>query len=107
MKRHTVIGAEILSGSSGPLLRTAEAIALAHHERWDGRGYPHGTRGDETPVAARITHLADVFDAMQHPRPQGRPASLTDALEYIRDESGYAFDPDVVRAFLQVAPSLR
>ncbi len=107
MKRHTVIGAEILSGSAGPLLRTAEAIALSHHERWDGRGYPHQLQGDDIPLSARITHIADVFDAMQHPRPQGRAVSLDDTVTYIRDEAGRAFDPEAVRAFLSVAPSLR
>ena len=67
MKRHTVIGADILSGSKGMLLRTAEDIALTHHERWDGTGYPSGLAGDEIPLAGRITHVADVFDAMTHP----------------------------------------
>jgi putative two-component system response regulator len=107
MKRHTVIGAEILSGSTGPLLRTAESIALSHHERWDGRGYPHQLQGDDIPLSARITHIADVFDAMQHPRPQGRAVSRDDAVRYIRDEAARAFDPDAVRAFLSVAPTLR
>lgn len=106
MKRHTVIGAEILSGSKGPLLRTAEAIALSHHERWDGRGYPHGLASDAIPLAGRITHVADVFDAMRHPRPQGPPASIHDALTFIRDDAGYAFDPEVVRVFLSVAATL-
>ncbi len=106
MKRHTVIGAEILSGSSGVLLRTAEAIALSHHERWDGRGYPLELAGDAIPLAGRITHVADVFDAMRHPRPRGPAASLQDALAFIRDEAGYAFDPEVVRAFLSVADRL-
>lgn len=107
MKRHTAIGAEILSGSMGPLLRTAEIIALSHHERWDGRGYPHGLHGDETPLAARITHIADVFDAMQHPRPQGLAVARDEAVAYIEQEAGRAFDPDVVRAFRSVAPTLR
>lgn len=106
MKRHTVIGAEILSGSTGHLLRTAETIALSHHERWDGRGYPLGLAGEAIPLPGRITHVADVFDAMRHPRPQGRPVALDDTLTFIRDEAGYAFDPQVVRAFLTVAPSL-
>ena len=107
MKRHTVIGAEILSGSVGPLLRTAETIALSHHERWDGHGYPQQLQGTTIPLAARITHVADVFDAMQHPRPQGQSVSLSETLDFIRDESGYAFDPDVVAALVTVAPTLR
>jgi putative two-component system response regulator len=103
MKRHTVIGADILSGSQGALLRTAEAIALTHHERWDGTGYPSGLAGGDIPLAGRITHVADVFDAMTHPH--GAPAHerRDEALGYIRDEAGFAFDPEVVIAFAAVA----
>jgi putative two-component system response regulator len=103
MKRHTVIGADILSGSQGALLRTAEDIALTHHERWDGTGYPSGLAGGDIPLAGRITHVADVFDAMTHPH--GAPAHerRDEALGYIRDEAGFAFDPEVVIAFAAVA----
>jgi putative two-component system response regulator len=107
MKRHTAIGAEILSGSQGLLLRTAELIALNHHERWDGRGYPCGLSRQEIPLAGRITHVADVFDAMRHPRPQGKPVSLHDTMHFMRDESGFSFDPDVVAALLAVTQPLR
>jgi putative two-component system response regulator len=103
MQRHTEIGAEILSGSTGPLLRVAETIALSHHERWDGKGYPFGLAGDAIPLAGRIVHVADVFDAMRHPRPQGAAATVEDTLRFIRDESGLAFDPEVVAAFTSVA----
>jgi putative two-component system response regulator len=103
MKRHTVIGADILSGRQGALLRTAEDIALTHHERWDGTGYPSGLAGGDIPLAGRITHVADVFDAMTHPH--GAPAHerRDEALGYIRDEAGFAFDPEVVIAFAAVA----
>jgi putative two-component system response regulator len=102
MKRHTVIGADILSGSRGALLRTAEEIALTHHERWDGAGYPRGLRGGDIPISGRITHVADVFDAMTHPQ-MGRPPGHGDVAEaFIRAEAGRAFDPGVVAAFASV-----
>lgn len=99
MKRHTVIGADILSGSTGALLRTAEDIALTHHERWDGAGYPRALAGTDIPLAGRITHVADVFDAMTHPHGVSAPERRDEALRHIHEESGFAFDPDVVTAF--------
>ena len=103
MKRHTVIGADILSGSRGALLRTAEDIALTHHERWDGAGYPSGLSGVDIPLAGRITHVADVFDAMTHPHGEPAHERRDEAVSFIRDESGFAFDPEVVAAFQAVA----
>ena len=102
MKRHTVIGADILSGSKGALLRTAEDIALTHHERWDGAGYPSGLAGVHIPLAGRITHVADVFDAMTHPHGATAHDRREEAISHIRDESGFALDPDVVLAFAAV-----
>ena len=99
VKEHTVIGARILSENRFDLLRTAEEIALTHHERWDGGGYPHGLRGDEIPLVGRIVALADVLDALLHERPY-KPAWTVDrALREIRAQSGRQFDPDVVAAF--------
>lgn len=103
MKRHTVIGADILSGSQGLLLRTAEDIALSHHERWDGAGYPNGITGVEIPLAGRIAHVADVFDAMTHPRGAPAPERRDETIAHIRNQAGRAFDPDVVAAFAQIA----
>ena len=102
MKRHTVIGADILSGSSGLLLRTAEAIALTHHERWDGTGYPNGVAGSDIPIAGRITHVADVFDAMTHPHGDTLNDRRGEAIRHIADQAGLTFDPDVVTAFLSL-----
>ncbi len=102
MKRHTVIGADILSGSRGLLLRTAEDIALTHHERWDGGGYPQGLVGSAIPIAGRITHVADVYDAMTHPHGDPVHKRREDPLTFIQDEAGGAFDPDVVYAFMHV-----
>ncbi len=101
IKSHTVIGAGLLSGSRSPLLQLAEEIALYHHERWDGTGYAY-LLGDQTPLAARIVAVADVFDALTHDRPY-RPAwSLERVVPHMTEESGTAFDPEVVAAFLSV-----
>ena len=102
MRRHTVIGADILGGSEAPSLRLAEQIALTHHERWDGEGYPRGLRGEEIPVGGRITMVADAFDALTHGRPSFEPWTLEETVEEIRAGSGTRFDPDVVEAFLRL-----
>jgi putative two-component system response regulator len=85
------------------LLRTAEDIALTHHERWDGSGYPGGLAGAEIPLPGRITHVADVFDAMTHPHGEPAHERRDEAIGYIREESGLALDPDVVAAFTSLA----
>jgi putative two-component system response regulator len=101
VKTHTVIGAKILSGSHSPLLQLAEIIAGSHHERWDGRGY-HGLVGEDIPLHARITTLADAFDAMTSDRPYRSARSPEEANEEIRRERGGQFDPNVVDAFLDL-----
>jgi putative two-component system response regulator len=100
LKRHTVIGAEILSGSLSPLLRLAEAIALTHHERWDGRGYPYGLEGEQIPLAGRIVAVADAFDALTHDRPYKPAWTIEQAVEEIARQRGRQFDGRVVDAFL-------
>jgi putative two-component system response regulator len=102
MKRHTVIGAELLSvGRSGTLLLARE-IALTHHERWDGDGYPAGLAGEDIPIEGRIVAIADTWDALTHQRPY-KPAWPEDvALAEIRHLRGAQFDPHVVDAFLDV-----
>ncbi len=105
IKSHTAIGGELLSGSRSPLLQLAEQIARYHHERWDGTGYL-GMTGDAIPLAARIVSVADVFDALTHDRPY-RPAwPVERVLDHLREQSGTAFDPDVVTAFLRIQPTL-
>jgi putative two-component system response regulator len=101
-EKHTLIGANILAGSRFPVLRLAEQIAIAHHESWDGSGYPHGLHGEEIPVAARIVSVADVFDALTHARSYKSAWRIEDALAEIVHQSGTKFDPAVVEAFLQV-----
>ncbi|HLI59755.1 MAG TPA: HD domain-containing phosphohydrolase [Solirubrobacteraceae bacterium] len=99
IKAHTTIGAEILSGSSSSLLRLAEQIALSHHERWDGSGYPNGLRKHEIPLAGRIVAVADVFDALTHERPYKRAWPVGDAVREVLAERGRGFDPEIVDAF--------
>jgi putative two-component system response regulator len=99
VKTHTTIGAGILSGSQSPLLGLAEQIALTHHERWDGAGYPHHLHGDEIPLAGRIVAVADVFDALTHERPYKQPWPVEQATAEVLSQRGRQFDPDVVDAF--------
>jgi len=100
MRAHTTGGAAILAGSDHPLLQLAEAIALGHHERWDGAGYPQGLVGDATPVAGRIVAVADVFDALTHARPYKAAWPIAAAVAEIARQAGGQFDPAVVAAFL-------
>jgi putative two-component system response regulator len=99
IKTHTTIGAEILAGSESPLLNLAEEIALTHHERWDGTGYPQQLAGEAIPPAGRIAAIADVFDALTHDRPykQAWPTEL--AINEVIGQRGKQFDPQVVDAF--------
>jgi CHASE2 domain-containing sensor protein len=100
MRRHTTAGADMLSGSRAPIMRMAEEIALTHHERWDGGGYPQGLGGDAIPLVGRICAVCDVFDALLSKRPYKEPWPLEDALAELRRERGTHFDPVVVDAFL-------
>jgi putative two-component system response regulator len=102
MKTHTTIGALILSGSSSPLVQIAEEVALNHHERWDGGGYPNGHHGDAIPLSGRICTVADVFDALTSERPYKRAWALDEAVRYIARAAGTQFDPAIVDAFLDV-----
>jgi PAS domain S-box-containing protein len=99
MQTHTTIGAAILSDSGFPVLSLAEQIALSHHERWDGTGYPHRLKGEAIPLVGRIVAVVDVFDALTHARPYKRAWTLEDAVTEIARGSGTQFDPNVVTAF--------
>jgi response regulator RpfG family c-di-GMP phosphodiesterase len=101
MKTHTTIGASILSGSSSPLLRMAEEIALTHHERWDGGGYPRGLSGEEIPLVGRICAVCDVFDALTSKRPYKDAWLPAQALDEIWAQRGRHFDPRLVELFMQ------
>jgi diguanylate cyclase (GGDEF)-like protein len=103
MQQHTVMGARILSGSSNPVIQLAEEMALHHHERWDGTGYPQGLAGEQIPFSGRIIAVADVFDALVTER-RYKPAWTTDrAFKLIAENAGVHFDPRVSRAFLDIA----
>jgi putative two-component system response regulator len=107
MKRHTLIGAQILAAGRSEMVRMAEQIALSHHERWDGAGYPRGDAGEAIPLCARIVALADVYDALSSDRPY-RPAwAHARVLDVIAAGRGTHFDPALVDVFLaEVAPEL-
>ncbi len=101
MKTHTTIGAEILKDADTELLKVARRIALYHHEKYDGTGYPEGLKGEDIPVEARIVAVADVFDALVSKRPYKEPWLPEEALKFIVSQKGKHFDPAVVQAFVQ------
>ena len=100
MQEHPNIGYKILRGSKIPLVRTAGIIALTHHEKWNGKGYPQGLKGKKIPLVGRITAIADVFDALTSKRPYKPAFEVDKSIEIVKKESGQHFDPDVVEAFL-------
>ena len=101
IKRHPVVGAEILKGSPSPILQVGARIALTHHERWDGSGYPQGLIGEEIPIAGRICAVADVFDALTTRRSYKDELPVEQARQLIRESSGQFFDPQVVEQLSQ------
>jgi putative two-component system response regulator len=106
MRRHPEIGHGIIGSHASPLLQMAAEVALTHHEKWDGGGYPRGLRGEAIPRSGRIAAVADVFDALTSVRPY-KPAWTTEAAvaELIRG-SGSHFEPRVVEAFLACLPEI-
>jgi len=106
MKRHPLIGAEILGTHHSGLLSMAQRIALAHHEKWDGSGYPQGLAGEDIPVEARIIAIADVFDALTSVRPYKVAWSVEQAVEHLRAQSGKHFDPRLVELFIEELPAM-
>jgi len=105
VKQHTVNGARILEGI--PFLSMAREIALTHHERYDGKGYPKGLAGDDIPLSGRIVAVADVFDALISRRPYKQPYPFGKALDIMAQESGEQFDPRVLEAFLGLSERMR
>ncbi|MDK2786603.1 MAG: cyclic di-GMP phosphodiesterase [Thermotoga sp.] len=102
MKQHTTIGFRILSRSSSPILQLGAEIALTHHERWNGSGYPKGLKGKEIPLSGLIVAVADSFDAMVSRRPYKKPKTLEEAFQEIEELSGKLYSPEVVKAFLKL-----
>ncbi len=107
MKQHTVIGAEILGGSQSAVLQLARTIALCHHEKWNGKGYPAGLAGEEIPVAARIVGIVDVYDALTHGRIYRPALSEAQALSIMLEKSGSHFEPELLELFLGHLPEMR
>lgn len=99
MQTHATIGGRLLDGDDSELLLTAREIALTHHEKWDGSGYPEGLSGEAIPLSGRIVAVADVFDALTSQRPYKRPWPFAEAVAYINQQAGLHFDPQVVAAF--------
>jgi putative two-component system response regulator len=106
MKTHSQIGARILGGSGNNILKMGEEIALTHHERWDGGGYPHGLKKDRIPVTGRIVAVADVFDALTSARPYRGPLTDEKAMALVTEGAGSQFDPNVVNAFLSLGDEI-
>jgi putative two-component system response regulator len=102
VKSHARIGAELLAGSSSSLLELASEIALTHHERWDGQGYPANLAGDAIPFAGRLTAIADVFDALTHDRPYKPAWEIGAAIDEMTAHAGRQFDPAAFEAFLEL-----
>jgi putative two-component system response regulator len=100
MKRHTTMGAAILKGSTVPFIRMGARIAIGHHEKWDGSGYPRGLRGEAIPMEARITALVDVYDALSNRRHYKDPWPEDEVVALMRKGIGAHFDPDLADLFL-------
>jgi len=106
MKTHSSIGADILDGSKADIMRMARDIALTHHEKWDGGGYPAGLAGEAIPLAGRIAAISDVFDALTSERPYKKPWPVEEARRFISENSGSHFDPKLAAIFLEILPDI-
>ncbi len=110
VRNHSLLGARLLAGSSSPILKMAEEIALNHHERWDGTGYPSGLSGEDIPISARIVAISDVYDSLRAKRPYKRACSHEEACEIIKNGDRQTrpehFDPRVLKTFLKLEKSI-
>ncbi|WP_412478429.1 HD-GYP domain-containing protein [Azonexus sp. IMCC34839] len=106
MYQHPIMGAEIIGKHENDLLETARIIALTHHEKWDGSGYPQGLKGECIPLEGRIVAIADVFDALVSERPYKKPVPLDEALAYMESQAGIHFDPALMQAFKAALPEI-
>lgn len=106
MRKHPEMGAKILDNSTSPLIKLAHSVALYHHEKWDGSGYPFGLKGEAIPIEARIVAVADVFDALLNKRPYKEAWPVEKAVAEIETNRGKHFDPAIVDAMLQCLPEL-
>ena len=106
MRQHCSFGAEIIGEHQSELLEEARVIALTHHERWNGKGYPRGIKGEAIPLSGRIVAIADIFDALTSNRPYKKAWPVEKALEFIKEESGEHFDPQLVSFFCKAFPEV-
>jgi putative two-component system response regulator len=106
MQQHPLMGAEIIGKHENELLETARIIAISHHEKWDGSGYPLGLKGEDIPLEGRIVAIADVFDALLSVRPYKPALPLEQALHYLESQSGRHFDPQLIGAFEKAMPEI-
>ena len=107
MKNHSLIGAKLLSGNNSGLLKAARLMALSHHERWDGSGYPFGLSRDQIPLAARIAAICDVFDALTSDRPYKQAWDIDSSVAEIEKGRGKHFDPHLLDLFLKSLPAIK
>jgi len=107
MEQHAEIGARILEEHhDNELLQMAYRIALSHHEKWDGSGYPRGLKGEDIPIEGRIAAIADVFDALTSTRPYKQAWPIDDAVNFLKEQAGKHFDPNLVEHFLAILPEV-
>ncbi len=107
MKQHPQIGADIIGDHSSALMQMARIVALTHHEKWDGTGYPQGLKGEDIPLEGRIVAIADVFDALTSERPYKRAWTSEATVEYMTTQSGIAFDPRLLTLFFELVSQLQ
>ena len=106
MKTHTTIGAQLLAGSKSPLMKMAQSIALTHHEKWDGNGYPHRLKGEDIPFVGQICSVCDVFDALTSERPYKKAWTVEAAIETMQKDKGKHFNPQILDRFVEILPEI-
>ncbi len=106
METHVIIGADIIGDHPAPELKMARNVAMTHHEKWNGNGYPNRLKGDKIPIEGRICAISDVFDALTSERPYKKGWPLDKAIAFVRENAGSHFDPDLVAVFDQVLPDI-
>lgn len=106
MKSHCAIGADVIGEDHSDLLELAKIIAISHHEKWDGTGYPNNLSGENIPLAGRIVAIADVFDALTSVRPYKKEWSVDEAISLLEKEAGKHFDPELVKLFVNIMPEI-
>lgn len=106
MRKHPLIGAQILDSKEDPLLRMASTISLTHHEKWDGSGYPNKLAGDEIPLEGRIVAISDVIDALMSKRPYKEPWTVEQTIDYLDEQKGKHFDPTLADLAINLMPQI-